>query len=72
MARLIKDLRSLEGAGRPADVRDALYSFVHDTAIPLFVDVCIVLLALALGAFALRGFHVVGLQDRNQVAQKAP
>jgi hypothetical protein len=55
--------------GRPVESRDVLHSFVHDTAIPAFVSIAICGLALAVGAFALRGFHVVGFRD-GQIARK--
>lgn len=49
--------------GRPMESRDALHSFVHDTAIPSFVAAAAVLLALSIGAFALRGCRIVGVNN---------
>ena len=46
---------------RPVESRDALHSLLHDTILPTVVTVIAVLFFLAIGAFAARRFHVVGL-----------
>ena len=53
--------------GRPVESRDVLHSFVHDTAIPAFVSIAIFGLALAVGAFALRGCRIAGLTEEHQI-----
>ena len=54
--------------GRACKHKGALpHSFVHDTAIPAFVSIAICGLALAVGAFALRGCRIAGLTEEHQI-----
>ena len=56
----------------PADVRDALDVFIHETALPALVTIIAILFLLAVGAFIARGCHIVGLAAQNQLVHKAP
>ena len=53
-------------------VRNAMDVFIHETVIPASIFVFVILLALAVGAFALRGCRIEGLKSQNQLVHKVP
>ena len=57
---------------RLPDVRNAMDVFIHETVIPASIFVFVILLALAVGAFALRGCRIEGLKSQNQLVHKVP